>query len=228
MKPVTDAVPDIGVRARRFSLRSPPAWCVVQWPINCSHKGKISIFPGTKIARLIAAAGKPCSPHLLTTLSFIPFCFFPVSLSANHQALQVFFFYPRSHSFTFHFFPPPIIPSSSNGYCVSSGGERAEKEGGWECVLACRTVETGVSVSNDALIINTLEQCCCTEPKHHLMLCTSSLFRPVNPLSLFFKKNVIFLFVLLLAASFYIQTFCLFRLSLHPTLFMCKFPCVCN
>lgn len=94
MKPVTDAVPDIGVRARRFSLRSPPAWCVVQWPINCSHKGKISIFPGTKIARLIAAAGKPCSPHLLTTLSFIPFCFFPVSLSANHQALQVFFFLP--------------------------------------------------------------------------------------------------------------------------------------
>lgn len=94
MKPVTDAVPDIGVRARRFSLRSPPAWCVVQWPINCSHKGKISIFPGTKIARLIAAAGKPCSPHLLTTLSFIPFCFFPVSLSANHQALQVFFFTP--------------------------------------------------------------------------------------------------------------------------------------
>lgn len=52
-------------------------------------------------------------------------------------------------------FPPPIIQSSSDGYCVSSGGECRERWG-QGIRLACFNIGTRLSVSNDALIISTL------------------------------------------------------------------------
>lgn len=125
-------------------LTSPPSvQCNGQ---STAQKSKLA-YPLAQIHALNCSRVSSCSPHLRSiSLFFSPHSLpSPVSPSAC-ISLSLSQFTP---------FPPPIIQSSSDGYCVSSGGECRERRG-QGIRLACFTIGMRLSVSNDALIISTL------------------------------------------------------------------------
>lgn len=137
------------------------ARCAVQRPINCSHKGGISIFPGTK------SLPYSCIESMfflsLSLSGFIYFFHWP-----RHQLLKkCFAFYlgvilSRFTSFLLQSF------SLHQTAIVWARGENTEGERwGLGMCLACCTIATRLSVSNDALIISTLELGCCIEWQYH-------------------------------------------------------------
>lgn len=113
--------------------------------------------------------------------------------------LYLSFFFPLSTSpvspsvcisvFHISLVPPPIIQPSSDGYCVRSAEECRERWGLGIC-LACCTIGTRLSVSNDALIISALELGCCTEWQYQPSGICTFLWPPFWPVNLSLSLSV--------------------------------------